>query len=139
MPKQLTNLFDIPNKKYQGYVWLSNAAKPVVLNSEYHDFSQIGINPFVIEALLWCEEDQISVVVRHTGTYRIHEYDLKSLAPGAELVEKEFLPHRLGSYIKKVKFKQLWLPEQDQNCEGLYVLTMKALIFTGFKYKTQKS
>ncbi len=82
--------------------------------------------------MLWCESEKISVHVRHTGKYHIHEFDLNILIDGKnKLVEKEYLPHRLEN-VKKVCFKQLWVPEADPLCDNMEVLTMKAQIFTGF-------
>lgn len=130
----------ITERKYEGYVWMSDEANPQMLygEEEFKFSSMSPPNPFVIEALLWSEDDQISVHVRHTGKYHIHEYNVCDLSKekGAALVDKSFLPHRLKG-VKKVKFKQLWLLEKDENCMDMPVLTMKALIFTGFELKSK--
>tara|TARA_R110002124_G_scaffold193164_2_gene360404 strand:+ start:720 stop:1154 length:435 start_codon:yes stop_codon:yes gene_type:complete len=144
MKTKLTKLTDMPERKYQGYVWYSDQKEPKVLQNEIFRFENIGLNPFVVEALLWHEDDKtagdgISVMVRHTGTYHIHEFEMDNLPEHCELVEKEYLPHRLGNNIEKVKFKQLWLPEKDPNCLDMEVLTMKALIFVGFETKTKNA
>ncbi len=136
----MNNLSEIKNRKYSGYIWMSDAKEPNVLNQEKFDFASIGINPFIIEALLYCEEEKVSLTIRHTGKYHINEIDLNSLPEGAELENVEYLPHRLtdkekGIDVDKVQFKQLWIPEKDENCENLPVLKMKALVFTGFKCK----
>lgn len=135
----MKNISEIKKRKYEGYVWMSDEKTPKVLyGKEEYDFASIATqNPFVIEALLWSEKDNISVHVRHTGKYHIHEYELNELSKidGVELVEKSFLPHRLEK-VERVKFKQLWLPEPDENCIKIPVLTMKALIFTGFELKS---
>lgn len=130
----MNNLSEINNRKYSGYIWISDAKEPKVLNNEEFDFSMIGINPFIIEALLYCEEEKISLTISHTGKYHIHEIDLKNLPEGAELEEVEYLPHRLKG-VDKVCFKQLWIPEKDKNCGDFPVLKMKAIVFTGFKLK----
>jgi CRISPR type III-associated protein (TIGR04423 family) len=123
---------EIPTKKYQGYVWLSDEKYPVVLLDKEYDFSTLKENQFVIEALLWNAEDGgTSIMIRHTGKYHIQEFKLNELPTGHELVEKVYLPHRLDK-VKHVYFKQLWIPEPDAFCEGMEVMTMKALIFTGF-------
>jgi CRISPR type III-associated protein (TIGR04423 family) len=129
----MNKLSEIKNRKYTGYIWMSDEKKPVFYNEGF-DFSDIGINPFIIEALLFCKEENISLTIRHTGKYHINEIDLNDLPEGAELVDIEYLPHRLNG-IDKVCFKQLWIPEKDKNCEGWPVLKMKALVFTGFKYQ----
>jgi len=127
---------EIKSRKYEGYVWLSNADKPIVLPKEEFDFSTIkeNDNPFIVEALLYCKEENVSVTIRHTGKYHINEFDLNNLQEGAVLEKVQYLPHRLDN-IEKVNFKQLWLPEKDENCLNMEVLKMKALIFTGFELK----
>jgi CRISPR type III-associated protein (TIGR04423 family) len=129
---------DIPKRKYDGYVWLSNEKSPTVLNRQEYDFTQVKENPFVIEALLWSTEEKVSIMVRHTGNYHIQEFRLKELPIEYELVDKVYLPHRLGDKVKHVCFKQLWIPEEDPFCAGMEVMTMKALIFTGFNCSTEK-
>jgi len=130
----MNDLIDIKNRKYSGYIWMSDAKEPKVLNNEEFDFSKISINPFIIEALLYCEEENVSLTIKHTGSYHINEIVLNTLTESAVLEDVEYLPHRLEG-VDKVQFKQLWIPEEDANCEGWPVLKMKALVFTGFKYK----
>jgi len=134
----MNNLSEIKKRKYSGYIWMSDAKEPKVLNGEEFDFSTIGINPFIIEALLYCKEEKTSLTIRHTGKYHINEIDLNNLPDGAKLENIEYLPHRLkdkdkGIDVEKVCFKQLWVPEKDENCLDMEVLKMKALVFTGFK------
>ncbi len=142
-----TELAQIPKRKYQGYIWYSDGEqkigeskqKPDVLK-EFKEFSfaETESNPFVIEALLYSKEEDISVMVRHTGKYHITEYNLKELPKNAILeTEKEYFPHRLD-INNKVCFKQLWIPEKDSNCADMEVLNLKAIIFTGFNH-TQNS
>ena len=130
----MNNLSEIKNRTYSGYIWMSDEKEPMVLNNEEFDFSTIGVNPFIIEALLYCETENVSLIIRHTGKYHINEVDMNNLPKDAELVDMEYLPHRLKG-IEKVCFKQLWIPEKDENCEGFPVLEMKAIVFTGFKPK----
>jgi len=130
----INKLSDIPQKKYQGYVWYSDEKAPKVLHNEEYRFNEEDINPYVVEALLYCREDNTSVMMQHSGKYTGYQFDLNNLPEGAQLEEKEYLPHRLGD-VSKVCFKQLWIPEPDDNCEGMEVLTLKAIIFTGFETK----
>lgn len=121
----------LPNLNYQGYIWLSDADKPIVLKNEPFDFSAIDINPFIIEALLYNEQKEVSVHIHHTDKYQITEYQLNQF-DYAEVVETEYLPHRLDG-VSKVKFKQIWLSQTEDNCQGMEVLNLKAIIFCGFK------
>ncbi len=134
----MITITDIPKRKYDGYVWLSNEKYPIILDKQEYDFTQVKENPFVIEALLWNAEEDISIMIRHTGKYHIQEFNLNELPVGHELEEKVYLPHRLGDNVKYVFFKQLWIPEPDPFCEKMEVMTMKALIFTGFNSLTEK-
>lgn len=133
--KTYKKLSGIQQRKYIGYVWMSDKEEPIVLEQPTEfDFSSIEVNPFVQEALLFSEEENISVMVRHTGFYNITEFCLDEFPEEYELVEKQYYPHKkLGFKDKKICINQLWLPEENDNCEEMEVLTLKAHIFTGFK------
>lgn len=133
----INKLSEIPNKKYQGYVWCSNEEEPKVLKDEEYKFQDEPVNPFVVEALLYCKDDNTSIIVKHTGRYLFYQFDLNNLPDNAMVEEKTYLPHRLNS-VSKVHFQQLWLAEEDPNCENMEVLTLKAIIFSGFD-KQKKS
>ena len=124
-------LDSLPNLNYQGYIWLSDADKPIVLQNEAFDFSKININPFIVEALLFNEEKEVSLHIQHTDKYHITEYHVNQFDV-ADVVDIEFLPHRLVG-VSKVKFKQIWIPQPDTNCAGMDVLNLKAIVFSGFK------
>lgn len=130
--KKLLQLSDIPNKPYEGYLWFSDSRTPVILDKEEYPFAQLSQNPFIVEGLLYCAEDQTSITIKHTGVYQIGIYKVDQSQEGVTLKPIEYLPHRLTG-INKVCFQQLWLPESDPFCEGMKVLKMKALLFTGFK------
>ncbi len=132
---KINDINKLNNVNFEGYVWLSNSEKPKVLKDTTFDFSknEEGKNPFIIEALLFNKEKNKSYTIRHTGKYHINEFDLSKYT-SENLVDVEYLPHRLDG-VKKVCFKQLWLPEEDKNCLDMEVLKMKALIFTGFELK----
>jgi CRISPR type III-associated protein (TIGR04423 family) len=129
--KKYNQLNEIPKLTFEGYVWMSDEESPKVLFNETFDFKNIMINPFIIEALLYNETEKTSIHIQHTGEYQIFEYDLKNLSE-EQLVAKSYLPHRLEG-VEKVNFKQLWIPEPDENCENMEVLTLKAIVFCGFK------
>ncbi len=133
--KKYNSIKDIPIRNYEGYIWLSNEKKPFILPDESFDFSTVEANPFVVEALLFDKSENKSIHVQHTGEYQIFEYDLSKLEK-SNYVEKEYLPHRLKD-VKNVLFKQIWLPEKDDNCAGFEVLKLKAIVFCGFKNKEE--
>ena len=119
----------IPSGNYVGYYWMSDEEKPKRVNGNI-ELPQ-SINPFIIEAMLWDEGRQKSIMITHTGKYQIFEYDLNTLPTVGTLEEKAYMAHRLPG-IEKVKFKQFWKAECDPNCAGMQVLLLKAQIFVGF-------
>lgn len=132
------SLSEIPEngRNYIGYYWLSDSKTPCKIDG--HNYKIASINPFVMEAMLWDADNEISIMVKHTGKYWISAFDLKEIRKiygNDALHSKQYLPHRLSHIgeIKKVKFEQLWLPESDALCEGEKVLKLKAILFTGFK------
>jgi CRISPR type III-associated protein (TIGR04423 family) len=131
--KLYTNLKDIPSAKYDGYVWMSNEDKPIVLQKEDFNHRESVINPFIVEALLFDEEKQHSIHITHDGSYKITGFDLNTFKkPTFEVVEKSYLPHRLEG-LKKVCFKQIWMEEEDKEFPNFPVLTLQATVFCGFK------
>jgi CRISPR type III-associated protein (TIGR04423 family) len=129
--KKYNSIKEIPNRNYEGYVWLSDEKKPIMLPDELFDLTAVKTNPFIIEALLYNKEENKSIHIQHTGEYQIFEYDLKGI-DDSNIEKKEYLPHRLKE-VKNVLFKQIWLPEVDENCAGFDVLKLKAIVFCGFK------
>jgi CRISPR type III-associated protein (TIGR04423 family) len=128
---KIDNLNSIPPGNYEGYIWMSDSEEPKVLNGEKFDFSLIQINPFIIEGLLFDKVANISIHIIHTGDYVITKYELHKLS--SQVIEpKEYLPHRLKE-IKKLLFKQIWEEKSDKNCLDFPVLTLKAIVFCGFK------
>lgn len=129
---KINHLNEIPSKNYEGYLWFSDSNNPIILSGETYPFDQVNTNPFIIEGLLYCAEDEVSLTIKHTGDYHISICNLKQLPEEAALKEIKYLPHRLSG-VNKVCFKQLWLAQPDPCCADMKVLTMKALLFTGFK------
>lgn len=128
------NLKEIPKMAFEGYVWKSDESSPEVLQNQVYDFQSISKNPFIIEALLFSKENNISIHIQHTCIYQIAEYDLNALKEKEAVFEKkEYLPHphRLKD-ISKVNFQQVWMEEKDPLCESMPVLKLKAIIFCGF-------
>jgi CRISPR type III-associated protein (TIGR04423 family) len=131
--KKLNSLNEIPSFNFDGYIWKSDSENPITLLDKTFDFSTIELNPFIMEGLLYNQDENKSYHITHDGDYHIVEYDLTELSKKGEFIEKEFNPHRLLNLIKKVKFNQIWMDEKDPNCNDLLVLTLKATVFCGFK------
>ncbi len=137
MKPLLNTLTDIPAKVYEGYVWYSDEQKPKTINNEWFQFTESPINPFVVEAMLYCKDDNTSVMIKHTGRYIISYFDLNDLPKDSMLKDKPYLPHRLDDFVKKVCFQQIWIPEKDGLCEDMPVMTLKAIAFVGFNKPTK--
>lgn len=131
-------------EKMEGYLWDSDAEYPRVLRDEEPDVSKYinQQNPYIVEALLYSKGSNCAWMIKHTGNSQVTKFDLNQLPANAELVSVDYTPHRLKSKnpegadpIKRVCFKQLWIPEEDANCADMEVLKMQALIFTGFNHQ----
>lgn len=126
---KLNSLTEIPDYDYEGYVWMSDAKEPKVLKNKKFTFNEDQQNPFIVEGLLWAKKEGVSIHIRHTGRYLIHKYEVNASDLSKDI--KQYLPHKIEG-IKKLKFKQVWEPEEDPLCENMEVLKMKALVFIGF-------
>lgn len=125
-------------RRYDGYVWMSDAASPMVLEGDALPgcFAE-GRNPFVAEALLWDAEARLSYSVRHVGNetlcqrYEVAEADLG----GGEENEVVYASHRMGG--RGLRFLEYWEPRQcgdRETCpEGMPTLEMTKRVFVGFK------
>ena len=131
MKNKYTHPQEIPEGNYVGYIWEADEKRPRILPDEEYSKDKWGKNSYIIEGLLYDKGQKKSIHIRHTGRYVIHQFDLEKLPEGGELKTVEYLSHRLGEK-RPVYFQQLWLPENDENCHGMEVLKMKALIFIGF-------
>ena len=139
MKQSYSNLHAIPDFEYIGYIWEADEQSPDVFSTPKKcDWTKY--KSYIVEGWLYCKEkeEELSIHIKHTGTQQIFEYHSKEFPPDSELVEVSYLPHRLKNNIERVYFQQLWIPEKDPLCEdmedgeGMEVLKMKALIFTGF-------
>jgi len=129
--KRINSLDEIKGDNWTGYYWMSDQVKPKQVNGAFEPKLKSN-NPFIIEAMLWDEDAEKSIMITHAGRYQIFEYDLKILKNEGVLENKEYKPHRLED-IKKVKFNQFWKAEEDPFCNKFPVLKLKAQIFLGFE------
>jgi len=133
---QYENLLDIPIRNYEGYYWLADSTIPTIVDGNF-GFSQINFgSTFVIEAMLYNSIENISVMIKHTGQYQIHEFRLNEFSHLAQIEEALiYLPYRFPENIKEIKFSKIWMEQVDDWCEGWPVKTAKAIIFKGFNSK----
>ena len=137
MRSKLNSLEEIPNLNYEGYLWMSNGDTPIEdLVSIREKLNDKNLNPFIVEGLLFCKATNTSIMIRHTGKYNISKFDLEKIEVSYELTaEKSYFSNNKISAGKKLKFRQLWENEKDENCASMEVLTLKATVFTGFENK----
>lgn len=138
MEKHKITLAHIPNPaSYDGYLWWSNADKPLVYKNESLPvWPEEGSNPFIIEGQLFDKQTRKSFSIRFIdGSYCIHCADLNEFK-SIEYIEKEYLPNRMEG-ISKLCFREYWRPEEDDLCEGMEVLKPAELIFVGFKNREE--
>lgn len=127
------NLTDIPvNGTYEGYLWLSDKAKPDVLNNEPLRGLPDGKNPFIVEGQLFDRKNMLSYSIRFVdGCHIVKKYDLEQLME-FEYIQKEYLPNRIPG-ISTLSFKEFWRHKVDILCEGMKVLKPAEIVFVGFK------
>ncbi len=130
MEMKYNDLSKIPDHDYEGYIWGSEHQYPQVLKGE--KFIAPLDSLYIVEALLYCKAENISILIKHTGQTQIYQYNLSKFPKHIKQRSVSYLSHRLGDHIKRVNFQQIWIPESDPNCESWDVLKMRALIFTGF-------
>jgi len=128
------------NNKYEGYIWESNSSKPKVLNREPipNDITwEEGKNPFVIEALLFDKDNQMSYTVRYIdGTHKVFstKVDDNELVGNIHFISKRTEPHH------KLRFFQRWITDEDTDnlCEGMPTKIPGELVFVGFETSKEK-
>lgn len=127
----------IKEAKYEGYLWKSDQSSPIMLSSDKAESLTLtdGENPFYVEGLLWNQEEGKSISIRYAdGRYFIAEHEVKpeELAGTATMTPVSYLPHRLFG-VKALKFLRKWEEVNDELCENMPSLQLKATIFVGFE------
>ena len=123
------------NAKYEGYIWMSDATQPTVLNKEPISIDLAdGTNPFVIEAELFDAEKSVSYSVRFVdGQTKVRKFEVDELKLFGEQT-LSYVSHRIGDGIK-LKFYRKWKKELDPDnlCEGMETLVPSDFVFIGFE------
>lgn len=125
----------IEKRKYQGYIWYSNANKPELLlgNEEWERELDELANPFIIEGQLWDDASRTSISIKYVdGQYIVKSYQLEE---AYDLVE--FIPHKMPS-VSRLLFARCWKPIIDKNCSNFETLVLDRIIFKGFKMKEDR-
>ena len=123
------------SRKYTGYLWLSNAAKPIAL-------TEPGIvdkslfekkNPFVAEAQLYDSEGDVSVSIRYAdGRYYAAIHKAASIT-GDSADEVVYPGVRMGEGSPLgLRFRRVWGLRKDDACLGMEAPFVESEAFIGF-------
>ncbi len=126
------------NTNYEGYLWWSDQQKPNVFDNQpivsqpnKPIWPESGTNPFIIEGNLWDKTTETSYLIRFIdGEYLVYKFELKE---NEVATHHEYLPNRMPENIKKLKFKEVWVPKPDTLCNGFEVLKPAFIAFVGFE------
>lgn len=132
--KQLNQLSEIPDIAYEGYIWLSNATAPMYINGKI-DLSEIAINPFIVEGMLFACDQSISIQIKETGgEYWIDqvEWDIEDLMNSNDFEDYEYI---VKNSDKLIKIKEKWEAIPNSLCEDMLVERPLWRAFIGFKNK----
>jgi len=119
--------------KCEGYLWWSDQQKPKVYQDELIDICLDETeNPFVVEGLLYDEENKESYSVKYVdGLYLINKYKVdESDFINIDNEEKSYLSNRMDD--RWLKFIRYWEEKEDRNCMDMPVLTLTKNVFIGF-------
>lgn len=135
------------SKRYVGYYWMSNSNKPkkvvgTLENELPFTNAKETTNPYIVEANLYCNEG-FSISVKNTGekpivTQIMVSKEDKGDGVSIKIENQDYIAHRLPG-IEKVCFKQAWIAEPDENCEGMDVLQPAWRAFIGFEPKEKEN
>jgi len=125
---------NLKEKEFEGYMWWSDEPAPRIYPGDKPiEWPKEGANPFVIEGNLWNKVDERSYLIRFIdGKYLVYEFNLKGINP-ENITKLDYLPNRMPSDIKELKFKKVWTAQHDPLCNGFEVLKPAFIAFVGFK------
>ena len=144
---------EIPmDRKLTGYLWMSNEREPRVLedcsieqSNTQHGANpalfQTGANPFIVEAELWDNANNLSYAIHHTGNEVVcQRYEVKAEdRNNRDNKEAVFLSHRMDG--RGLCFLEYWEPRRDIDVldvngkpddEKMPTLVMTHRVFVGF-------
>lgn len=135
-------LADIPTDVvFDGYLWLSNAAKPKTMKAERVDMTLFQKLPFVVEGNLWSEQLSLSIQIRNVDSaYIVQQFDLTGSDQDPLLDDKEdYLAHDLDG-IAKYRVVEAWREEQQgEMLAGMTTLVPAWTAFKGFVHDKKQA
>lgn len=117
----------IEKSKYEGYIWLSDADEPRIVNGEFELDRADCENPFVVEGMLYDSGRSLSMSIRYVdGRYLVARHEVgESEVRNSETYKGKRMPN--------LRMTQLWREEKDENCIGMTVQRPGAKVFVGFE------
>lgn len=117
--------------KYNGYIWMSNAAAPVVLREEYLPAGFGGeLNPFVVTAELYCAETGDSFHIQHVGGETLCSHFMVS---ASDFDEQDSKTYDFYDASMRMKFLEYWEEAPSESCLGMPSLVFTKRVFVGFE------
>lgn len=115
---------------YEGYLWYSDAATPLVIDHEEFELEITDeSNPFVVEAHLFNRSENHSISIKYIdghhymGTFQVTDSDIAN--------KRIYLSNRMNN--RKLAFAQRWKKSEDPLCEGMETYIPGELVFIGFE------
>lgn len=118
----------IEKNNYQGYIWMSDAQKAIVIDGEFCLEITDDALPFVMEGMLATKDK--SIIVKYVdGRHLYKEFDLNC---SSEYDEEVYTANRMEG-IGGLVFRRYWKEQTDSRCLDMKVLTPAEQVFVGFK------
>lgn len=126
------------DRKYTGYLWMSNSAEPIVLAEPGFVERALfeTVNPFVSEGQLYDSGKDISLSIRYAdGEYFIVRYENAGGSADAGASEDVVyagvrMTHDGKSLL--LRFRRYWRLEPDDACLGMKAPSVDREVFLGF-------
>ena len=126
------SISEIQQLTYEGYLWMSDAEEPQIMENTKVTLPSEGANPFVVEGQLYNEAKGISYSIRYVdGQYTIYEHTVTAEDKKSPNEMKTYLSNRMEN--KLLQFLRYWEEETGENDLGWPVLTQTKNVFVGFK------
>lgn len=125
---------DIPKDKYEGYLWYSDAVRPVMFIGGEELAVSVFDGRFIIEGLLWSKASHMSYrIAFHDGEQQVYACHVSEddLEGNDNVVPEDYLAHRMPG-VSRLSFLRYWFPCEDVNCEHFDVMMPGDLVFVGF-------
>lgn len=114
----------------EGYYWLSNSHKPIIVDGQPIQSAWFRQLPFVVEANFYAKDEGISYHVKNIdGNYLVGQFNLKPQP--ANCVLKKYLLDETAN--RKYLMAEVWQEISDDNLEGMTTLVPAWSAFMGFQ------